>query len=93
MVLVVAVLSRAGKVDLRSAGGLAGFVLGGVGEEVVEHAVEQGGELVQLGRGAVRQGGLHALSALLAVPPGGGPAGGEPDELRSAVIGSGAPPA
>jgi hypothetical protein len=51
VVLVVAVLSRTGTVDLRSADWLAGFVMDGVGEEVVDHAMEQGGELVQLGRG------------------------------------------
>ena len=35
-------------------------LFGGVGEEVIDHAVQQRGELVQLLRGPVRQGSLHA---------------------------------
>ena len=39
---------------------------GGLGEEVIDHAVQQGGELVAFLRGPVRQGGLHAGGAGLA---------------------------
>ena len=39
-----------------------GSLLGVVGQEVVDHAVEQGGELVQRVRGPVRQGSLHTAS-------------------------------
>jgi hypothetical protein len=46
--------------------GCPGFFAGGVGEEVIDHAVQQGGELVAFLRGPVRQGGLHAGGAGLA---------------------------
>jgi hypothetical protein len=39
-------LRHAGRAVLRSDGRLAGLVFGVVGQEVVDHAVEQGGELV-----------------------------------------------
>lgn len=52
--------SGAGPDGPRLAGRLAGFVLSVVGEEVVDHAVEQGDELVQLVRRPLRQGGLAA---------------------------------
>ena len=45
---------------------LLAVLLGGVSEEVINHAVQQGGELVQLLRGPVRQGSLHAGGAGLA---------------------------
>jgi len=81
---------RTDRVDVRLAAWLAGFVLGGVDEEVVDHAMEQRGELVQVAGGPVSQGGLHVFPAGLADPPGGLLAGwGEPDELCPAVAGVG----
>jgi len=56
---------------LRPAARLAAFVFGGVGEEVVDHAVNQGGELVQVTGRPVGKGGLHVFPAGLADPPGG----------------------
>src|SRR4029077_15605162 len=68
-----------------------GSLLGVVGQEVVDHAVEQGGELVQRVRGPVRQGGLHAASAYLAdAARRGGARWGERDELGPAVVRVGA---
>src|SRR2546430_1037673 len=66
---------------------LAGFFSGGVGEEVIDHAVQQGGELVQLLRGPVRESGLHAAGARLADAVRCCPAcGGELDELGAAAL-------
>ena len=71
-----------------SARWLGGFFGGGVGEEVIDHAVQQGGELVAFLRGPVREGGLHAGGAGLADAVGCCPAcGGELDELGAAVAG------
>jgi hypothetical protein len=39
---------RADRVDLRLAAWLAALMFGGIGEVFVHHAVEQGGELVQV---------------------------------------------
>jgi len=62
-------------------------LLGVVGQEVVDHAVEQGGELVQRVRGPVCQGGLHAASAYLADAAGRcGARWGELDELGPAAV-------
>jgi hypothetical protein len=56
-----------------------GSLLGVVSQEVVDHAVEQGGELVQRVRGPVRQGGLHHAAGpdgqTTAIPLGHEPAG------------------
>ena len=55
---------------------LSGFFGGGVGEEVIDHAVQQRGELVAFLGGPVRQGGLHAGDAGLADAVGCCPACG-----------------
>ena len=47
----------------RSGRWLLAFFGGGVGEEVIDHAVQQRGELVAFLRRPVRQGGLHAGGA------------------------------
>jgi hypothetical protein len=53
---------RADGGDLRLAAWLAAFMPGGVGEEVLDHAADQRGELVQVAGGLVGQGGLHVSS-------------------------------
>jgi MFS family permease len=66
--------------------GRGGFFPGGVGEEVIDHPVQQRGELVHFLRGPRRESGLHGAAARLADAVGCGPAcWGDLDELALAV--------